>query len=174
MNEILGVELNIGDMYKIDGGTYWLTSYEIEWVRDNQIKGYLSFTRGWDEIKFEFEHFKELIEEGRVLRVKLDYDTLRDEMRDVCITPNEVYLRDLFVPTVLFDEVKQQLPTKVFFNDKKGATTLIDGDNVSVVKTTKGDKFSKEYGFLLAYFQMYSGLTKTQANKYLKDLVKDE
>jgi len=69
---------------------------------------------------------------------------------------------------------KQQLPTKVFFNDKKGATTLIDGDNVSVVKTTKGDKYSKEYGFLLAYFQMYSGLTKTQANKYLKDLVKDE
>ena len=75
----------------------------------------------------------------------------------------------------------KRLPYKVFFNDKKHATTLIkdeplpfSDDNVVVVKTTKGDKYNREYGFLMAYFQMYSGLSKTQANKYLKNLVKEK
>ena len=79
------------------------------------------------------------------------------------------------------DSNTKRLPYKVFFNDKKHATTLIkdeplpfSDDNVVVVKTTKGDKYNREYGFLMAYFQMYSGLSKTQANKYLKNLVKEK
>ena len=62
---------------------------------------------------------------------------------------------------------------RVMFNEKKGATTLLKGDKVTVVKTCKGDKFDKKYGFLLAYFQQNCGLSKTQANKYLKELVED-
>jgi hypothetical protein len=66
------------------------------------------------------------------------------------------------------------LPDRVFFNDKKGATTILYGDEATVVKTTKGDKFDKKFGFLLAYFQKHSGLTKTQANKYLSKLVEEK
>ena len=66
------------------------------------------------------------------------------------------------------------LPDRVFYNEKKGATTLLYGDNATVVKTTKGDKYDREKGFLLAFFQKHSGLTKTQANKYLKDIIKDK
>jgi hypothetical protein len=60
------------------------------------------------------------------------------------------------------------------FNTKKGATTLIDRhlDEVTVVRTTKGDEYDKKMGFLLAYFQHTSGMSKTQCNKYIKELIK--
>lgn len=67
---------------------------------------------------------------------------------------------------------------RVQFNDKKGATTLIEDNNikpkVTVVKTCKGDEFDKKYGFLLAYFQHNSGMSKTQSNKYLKNLAEED
>jgi len=67
-----------------------------------------------------------------------------------------------------------KLPNKVIFNEKKGATTLLHGkNNATVVKTTKEDKYDKKFGFLLAYFQYYSGLSKTQANKYLNNIIKE-
>ena len=67
---------------------------------------------------------------------------------------------------------KENLPKKVLFNEKKKAVTLLDEfDNVTVVRATKGDKYDKKFGFLLAYFQQNCGLTKTQANKYLKEIL---
>jgi hypothetical protein len=63
---------------------------------------------------------------------------------------------------------------KVFFNDKKKATTLIDGDNVVVVKTKKGEKYNRRIGFLEAYFELKSGMSKTQKNKYLDEVIKEE
>lgn len=66
------------------------------------------------------------------------------------------------------------LPDKVFFNEKKGATTLLYGDDATVVKCTQGDSYDREYGFLLAFFQKHSGLSKTQSNKYLKDIIRDD
>ena len=69
---------------------------------------------------------------------------------------------------------KNRLPKKVQFNDKKKATTIIDDNKVTVVKTMKGDKYNKEFGFLMAYFQHYSGLSKTQAKKYLKGLLDEK
>ena len=55
----------------------------------------------------------------------------------------------------------------------KGATILFwdeDEEEKTIVKRSKDDKFNKRLGFLTAYFQYHSGLSKTQANKYLDSL----
>ena len=66
---------------------------------------------------------------------------------------------------------KKQLPKKYIIN--KGATILFwdeDEQEKTIVKRSKDDKFNKRLGFLTAYFQYHSGLSKTQANKYLDSL----
>ena len=67
-----------------------------------------------------------------------------------------------------------KLPRKVIFNDKKKATTLLYGDEATVVKACKGDKYDKEKGFLMAFFQKQTRLSKTQAKKYLKKITEQE
>ena len=64
-----------------------------------------------------------------------------------------------------------KLPTSVFFNKKKKATTLLFDDEVFVVKCDTKDTYNKRIGFLEAYFQAHSGMSKTQANKFLRELV---
>ena len=66
------------------------------------------------------------------------------------------------------------LPRKVVFNDKKKATTILYGDEATVVKACKGDKYDREKGFLMAFFQKQTGLSKTQAKKYLKEITKEK
>lgn len=61
------------------------------------------------------------------------------------------------------------LPDKVIFQDYKETVVLKKGDKVHVV-SNHDDEYDRVYGFLLAYFQMNSGLSKTKANKYLEDL----
>jgi len=69
---------------------------------------------------------------------------------------------------------QHKLPRKVIFNKNKKATTLLYGDEATVVKACKGDKFDKEKGFLMAFFQKQTGLSKTQAKKYLKKITEEK
>lgn len=71
-----------------------------------------------------------------------------------------------------FAPIDTKLPKKVIIND--GATVLIwdDGDK-TIVKKAKDDNFDPVKGFLWAYFQKHSGLSKTKANKYLRDIDKE-
>lgn len=63
----------------------------------------------------------------------------------------------------------KKLPKKYIINN--GATILFWGDEEkTIVKRSKEDEFNKRLGFLTAYFQYHSGLSKTQANKYLSEL----
>ena len=58
---------------------------------------------------------------------------------------------------------------KVIYNPP--ATIVIWSDDTkTVVKTTDGEKFDPERGFLQAFYEKFSGLTRTQGNKLLKDL----
>ena len=65
------------------------------------------------------------------------------------------------------------LPTKYIIND--GAVILFwsDGDK-TVVKRAKDDKNDPVKGFLWAYFIKHSKLSRTKANKYLRDLDKED
>ena len=57
----------------------------------------------------------------------------------------------------------------------KGATILFWEDGTkTIVKRSKDDAYNKRLGFLTAYFQKHSGLTKNQANKYLANLQDEE
>ena len=69
------------------------------------------------------------------------------------------------------EKPKEKLPKRYIIN--KGATILFWDENEeekTIVKRSKDDKFNKRLGFLTAYFQYHSGLSKTQANKYLDSL----
>ena len=81
---------------------------------------------------------------------------------------------DFNLETIWEDKLKTNLPTNVFFNDKKKATTLMFYDTATVVKCGKDDKYSRRIGFLEAYFQATCGLSKTQAKKYLDKIVEDK
>lgn len=64
------------------------------------------------------------------------------------------------------------LPKKYIINHN--ATILFwDDETKTVVKKTKDDAYNKKLGFLWAYFQKMSGLSKTKANEYLENLLDD-
>ena len=68
-------------------------------------------------------------------------------------------------------ESKRKLPERYIINE--GATILFwdkEGKDKTIVKRSKDDEFNKRLGFLTAYFQYHSGLSKTKANKYLDSL----
>ena len=81
-------------------------------------------------------------------------------------SPIKVYATIEGTKKILVDK----LPDKYIIN--KDATILFweDGDK-TVVKKASDEEFNKRLGFLTAYFQKHSGMTKTQANKYLDNLV---
>ena len=61
------------------------------------------------------------------------------------------------------------VPVKYIIN--KGATILFWGDGEkTIVKRSKDDKFDKEKAFLWAYFLKHCGMSRSKANKYLRDL----
>lgn len=65
---------------------------------------------------------------------------------------------------------KKNLPKKYIIN--RGATVLFWEDGTkTVVKRAKDDEYNKIMGFLWAYFQRTSGLSRTKANEYLRGLV---
>ena len=66
-------------------------------------------------------------------------------------------------------KVLTPLPTRYIVND--GAVILFwsDGDK-TIVKRAEDDNFDPVKGFLWAYFQKHSGLSKTKANKYLREI----
>lgn len=67
----------------------------------------------------------------------------------------------------------ERLPKKYIIN--KDATVLFWEDGTkTVVKRAKDDEYNKILGFLWAYFQKTSGLSKSKANEYLRNLVDAE
>lgn len=64
------------------------------------------------------------------------------------------------------------LPERYIINHN--ATILFWNDGTkTIVKKAKDDDYNKKLGFLWAYFQKMSGLSKTKANEYLENLSDD-
>jgi hypothetical protein len=109
---------------------------------------------------------------GRFKKIfKMKKDFINNDMLDSLQYTLMGNLETQFTPQKYKATYVPQL--KVFFNDKKKATTLIEGDNVVVVKTKKGEKYNRRIGFLEAYFELKSGMSKTQKNKYLDEVIKE-
>lgn len=68
-----------------------------------------------------------------------------------------------------------ELPKEYYINKKKKTVVLKwNDDTITKVKTSNDDKFNEKYGFLIAFFQKHSGLSKTKANKYIDSLKEKE
>ena len=99
--------------------------------------------------------------------------TVGSNMFDNHMTDKFQHAMSLLSPVQFKFEEPKRLPTQVFFNKKKKATTIMREQNATVVKCGKDEKYNKRIGFLEAYFQAYSGLSKTQANKYIKSILEE-
>ena len=64
------------------------------------------------------------------------------------------------------------LPEKYIINDRATVLFWKDGTK-TIVRRAKEDEYNKKIGFLWAYFQKNSGLSKTKANEYLDNLIDD-
>lgn len=65
------------------------------------------------------------------------------------------------------------LPTKYII--KKNITILLWKDGTkTIVRRSADDEYNKRLGFLTAYFQKHSGLSKNKANQYLASLVDED
>ena len=64
---------------------------------------------------------------------------------------------------------RNRLPERYIINTNATIIFWKDGDK-TIVKRTKDDDFNARLGFLTAYFQKHSGMSRTQANKYLSNL----
>ncbi len=70
------------------------------------------------------------------------------------------------------DTMKGKRIEKVIISDP--ATIIFWGNgSKTLVKCTPGETFDPEKGFLMAFFQSYSGMTKTQTAKYLRKIIKE-
>lgn len=73
----------------------------------------------------------------------------------------------------ILKEIKKEIPQKYIIN--KSAIILFWKDGTkTIIKRNKEDKHDKKLGFLIAFFQKHSGLSKNQANKYLDSLIEEE
>ena len=56
--------------------------------------------------------------------------------------------------------------------DEVNKATIVrwDDNDKTVVRASKDDTYDKMFGVLLAYFQKTSGMSKTQANKFLESI----
>lgn len=84
-------------------------------------------------------------------------------------------LEELFDPDLreflnLENKVNANLPLRYIINDDATILFWSDGDK-TIVKKTKNDTYDKRLGFLYAYFQKTSGLSRSKANKYIENLV---
>ncbi len=76
--------------------------------------------------------------------------------------------------TVTYAPMYLKMPTKVNFHPDQGVTVLYFGKDKVVVRTSEGDTFDPKVGFLTAYFQYQSGLSKKKANDFIHNLSKGD
>lgn len=75
---------------------------------------------------------------------------------------------DLWVEPIVKKE-NAILPKDYYIDQNVTSIRWKDGTR-TVVKRLPEDQFNPRLGFLTAFFQKYSGLSKNKANKYLADL----
>lgn len=114
-------------------------------------------------------------EYGVVLGLDIDIDNRLEPFTFMIKEDKQMDFNNINIPNLLggygfTPRNKKNLPKKYIIN--KGATVLFWEDGTkTVVKRAKDDEYNKIMGFLWAYFQKTSGLSRTKANEYLRGLV---
>lgn len=110
----------------------------------------------------------------RVFGLDIDIDNTLEPFTFMIKEDRKMNVNKINIPN-MFDndretKPKKQLPTKYILNQDAGILFWEDGTK-TVVKRAKDDEYNKIMGFLWAYFQKTSGLSRTKANEYLRGLV---
>ena len=91
----------------------------------------------------------------------------------VCeITSDGVRFKPMTLGKNLLD-TEPNMPKRYVINDKVTVLMWKDGTK-TIIRRCEGDPFNARLGFLTAFFQHHSGLSKNKANKYLASLVVEE
>lgn len=109
---------------------------------------------------------------------KRDYVLLSEAQHDYYKDKTIALIQDIKTKQVYIigkkdiDINKLNLPKRYIIN--KNATILFwTNEDKTIVKLSKNDKYDKRLGFLTAYFQKMSGMSKNKANKYLDELIEE-
>lgn len=110
---------------------------------------------------------------GSILGIDIEIDNTMESFTFMIKEDEEMNIPKMNIPNMWAKggiiPVKK-LPKKYIIN--RGATVLFWEDGTkTVVKRAKDDEYNKIMGFLWAYFQKTSGLSRTKANEYLRGLV---
>lgn len=114
-------------------------------------------------------------EYGIVLGLDIEIDNTMEPFTFMIKEDKQMDFNNINIPNFLggygfTPRNKKNLPKKYIIN--KGATILFWEDGTkTVAKRAKDDEYNKIMGFLWAYFQKTSGLSRTKANEYLRGLV---
>lgn len=116
---------------------------------------------------------------GKILDISFEHSMYNPEIMDFnvggkILTTERMNIDKVYINGINNKVKKVPMPKKYIINH--GATVLMwdDGDK-TVVKRCTDDEFNKRLGFLTAFFQHYSGMSKNKANKFLAELeVEDE
>lgn len=96
-----------------------------------------------------------------------------ERFQKINLTPGKIEIPKINIDNFFKKEDKNKIPEKYIIN--KNATILFWEDGTkTVIKRNSEDEYDKKLAFLIAYFQKYSGLSKTQANKYLDNLLDED
>lgn len=87
-------------------------------------------------------------------------------------TSNGVRIGPMALGKNLLD-TEPNMPKRYVINDKVTVLMWKDGTK-TIIRRCEGDPFNARLGFLTAFFQHHSGLSKNKANKYLASLVVEE
>lgn len=116
---------------------------------------------------------------GKILNISFEHSIFNPGIMDFNasgkILTNEYRNIDNVYINGINNKVKKvPMPKKYIINH--GATILMwDDGEKTIVKRCADDEFNKRLGFLTAFFQHYSGMSKNKANKFLAELeVEDE
>lgn len=115
---------------------------------------------------------------GKLINIHTNYTpsnpkVIEFEVEGKILATTDINIDNIFINNA-DNRIKIPMPKKYIIN--KGATVLIwDDGEKTVVKRCADDEFNKRLGFLTAFFQHYSGMSKNKANKFLAELeVEDE
>lgn len=96
-----------------------------------------------------------------------------ERFQKINLTPYKIEIPKINIDNFFKTEDKNKIPEKYIIN--KDATILFWEDGIkTIIKRNSEDEYDKKLGFLIAYFQKHSGLSKTQANKYLDNLLDED
>ena len=103
-----------------------------------------------------------------------EIDVVTKMLTDVMLARHQTPINTQTTKPLQIQAVGFGMPDQVQFNDEKKVTTLIyhgsTREDVTIVKASKDEQYSRRVGFLEAFFQANCGLSKNKALKYLKEL----